>query len=93
LCYIITYCVCCKGWLRVYYTDMVYYGLDLLLSKLSKAQSSGKFRELHTDIKIISICFTLSCLSLCKEKEGSVFKRPQSSLHSQIIFIGGTREH
>ncbi len=28
-----------KGWLRVF------YGLDLLLSKLSKAQSNGKFRE------------------------------------------------
>jgi hypothetical protein len=26
----------------------VYYGLDLLLSKLSKAQSSGKFREQHS---------------------------------------------
>jgi hypothetical protein len=25
----------------------VYYGLDLLLSKLSKAQSRGKFRERH----------------------------------------------
>ncbi len=25
----------------------VYYGLDLLLSKLSKAQSSGKFHEQH----------------------------------------------
>ncbi len=30
----------------------VYYGLDLLLSKLSKAQSNGKFREHNTtDIK------------------------------------------
>jgi len=29
------------GWLRVY------CGLDLLLSKLSIAQSSGKFRERH----------------------------------------------
>ena len=28
-----------KGWLRIY------YGLDLLLSKLSKAQGKGKFRE------------------------------------------------
>ncbi len=26
----------------------VYYGLDLLLSKLSKAQSNGKFRERHS---------------------------------------------
>jgi hypothetical protein len=34
-------CVCFKGWMRVY------YGLDLLLSKLSKAQSNGKFRERH----------------------------------------------
>ena len=31
-----------KGWLRVY------YGLDLLLSKLSKAQRNKKFRERHT---------------------------------------------
>jgi hypothetical protein len=31
-----------KGWLRVY------YGLDLLLSKLSKAQRHGKFRERHS---------------------------------------------
>jgi hypothetical protein len=36
------YCVCFKGWL------LVYYGLDLLLSKLSKAQSSGKFCERHS---------------------------------------------
>jgi hypothetical protein len=35
-------CVCFKCWLRVY------YGLDLLLIKLSIAQSSGKFRERHT---------------------------------------------
>ncbi len=27
----------------------VYYGLDLLLSKLSTAQSNGKFRERNTD--------------------------------------------
>ena len=32
-------CVCFKGWLRVY------YGLDLLVSKLSKALSCVKFRE------------------------------------------------
>jgi hypothetical protein len=38
------YCVCFKGWLQVY------YGLDLLLSKLSKAQSNGKFRERNNDI-------------------------------------------
>ncbi len=31
-----------RGWL------LVYYGLDLLLSKLSKAQRKGKFQERHT---------------------------------------------
>ncbi len=36
------YYVFFKGWLRVY------YGLDLLLSKLSKAQSNRKFREQNT---------------------------------------------
>ncbi len=35
-------CVCFKGWFRVY------CGLYLLLSKLSTAQSSGKFRERHS---------------------------------------------
>jgi hypothetical protein len=35
-------CVCFKGWVQVY------YGLDLLWSKLSIAQSSGKFRERHS---------------------------------------------
>jgi hypothetical protein len=28
----------------------VYYSLDLLLSKLSKAQSTGKFRERHSTV-------------------------------------------
>jgi hypothetical protein len=37
-------CVCFKGWLRVY------DDLDLLLSKLSISQRSGKFRELHIHI-------------------------------------------
>ncbi len=36
------YCVCFKGWLRVY------YGLDLLLSKLSKAQRNEKFGSATT---------------------------------------------
>ncbi len=31
----------------------VYYSLDLLLSKLSIAQSSGKFREQHTYCKFM----------------------------------------
>jgi hypothetical protein len=33
----------------------VYYGLDLLLSKLSKAQSNGKFRERNNNDKILQL--------------------------------------
>ncbi len=40
--HIFAFCVCFKGWLRVY------YGPDLSLSKLSVAQSSWKFCERHT---------------------------------------------
>ncbi len=35
----------------------VYYGLDLLLSKLGKAQSSGKFRERHSRLSCFAFPF------------------------------------
>ncbi len=35
----------------------VYYGLDLLLSKLSKAQSSGEFHERHRRLSCFAFAF------------------------------------
>ena len=57
-------CVCFKGWLRVY------YGLDLLLSKLSIAQSSRKFRERHTGVGVQRVLGQLSMGLLVLERAG-----------------------
>ncbi len=57
-------CVCFKGWLPVY------YGLDLLLSKLSIAQSSGKFHERHTGVGVQRVLGQLSVGLLVLERAG-----------------------
>ncbi len=48
----------------------VYYGLDLLLSKLSIAQSSRKFGERHTGVGVRRVLGQLSMGLLVLERAG-----------------------
>ncbi len=62
----------------------IYYSLDLLLSKLSKAQSNGKFRERKSTSSGFSFAYLLFCWKTSLDKNKS--RRSDHQLHSELCY-------